>query len=55
MKQKVYWWMARMLPGQALLYAVVRAFSYFGDEGNHNYKEVWDKVIEQHNLKREDL
>ena len=55
LKNKIAWFIAQHLPSNVLLYAVVRAFAYFGDAGDHNYKEVWDMVVKKHKLSNLDV
>lgn len=44
-------WLAWRLPPAVLLWAVVRAFAYYGDNGDHNYSEVYKMLKDRFGIK----
>ena len=50
MNSKLAKWLAWKLPPAVLLWAIVRAFAFFGDSGNHNYKEVYDMLVKKYGI-----
>lgn len=51
MNSKIAQWLAWKLPPAVLLWAVVRAFSYYGDSGNHDYHDVYKMLKKKFNIK----